>query len=146
MDDTEHRHDQQRRGRREGDDGADQHDLSHLPEPVGVQEQAAQRLTAEDGLHLLGQRGVLRVGQRRRGQLRIGLAAADLPQVHGDEVVRIRLGLCAGGHLLAGVGRHGVVQAPQDEPVRVGDRPVEVEQQGREGAARRVACGHDRYR
>ena len=105
--DAEQRQDQHHRGRHEGDDGADEHDLPHLPEPVGVQQQAAQGLTPEDGLHLRRQRGVLRLGQRCRGQLRVRLAAADLPQVDGDEVVGVGLGLRAGGHLLAGVGGHG---------------------------------------
>jgi len=42
-----------------GHEGGDQHDLSHLPPPVGVQQQPAQRLTAALGLHLPGESGGL---------------------------------------------------------------------------------------
>src|SRR5450756_1641775 len=43
----------------------------------------------------------------RSAHLRVRFAAGDLRQVHGDEVVRVRLGLRAGGELLAGVLLHG---------------------------------------
>lgn len=45
------------------------------------QQQPAQRLAAEQRLHLVGQRGVLRLGQGLGRQLAAGLADADLPQV-----------------------------------------------------------------
>jgi hypothetical protein len=42
-------------------------------------------------------------GHGCRAQLGVGLAASDLLQVHGDEVVGVGLGLGARGQLLAGV-------------------------------------------
>src|SRR5262245_42516843 len=45
----------------EGGDRGVHRDLAHLPEGVGVQQQAAKGLTAEGGLHLLGELLVVRV-------------------------------------------------------------------------------------
>ena len=99
--------DEHQRPGHERADRRDEHDLAHLPERVGVQQQPAQRLAAEYRLHLSGQRDVFRLGQGLGRQLAVSLAAADFLEVHGDEVVGVRLGLRAVGHLLTRVGAHG---------------------------------------
>src|SRR6185437_16906150 len=70
-------------------DGGYYGDGAHGAEGVGVEQQAAQGLAAEDGLDLGGERGVLGLGQRQRRQLGVGLAAADGLEVVGDEVVGV---------------------------------------------------------
>ena len=62
--DAQHGQDQHQAGADERADGGDPGDRAHGVEGVGVEQQAAQRLTAEHGLHLGGQRRVLGVGQR----------------------------------------------------------------------------------
>jgi hypothetical protein len=50
----------------------------------GCERSGPQVLTTEHRLHLRGERRVVRLGQRRGGQLGIGLAATDLDEVDGD--------------------------------------------------------------
>src|SRR5579859_2423308 len=95
----QHRQRGTRQGERaeaEGDQRGDVGDLRDLPPAVGVEQHAAQRVTLEDGGDLAGQLGVGRLGLGQRGELRIGLAAGDVADVHTEEVVGVRLGLLAG--------------------------------------------------
>jgi hypothetical protein len=78
-------------------------DLSHGAEGVGVEQQAAQRLTLEGQVDQAGRLLVVRVRPSSVAQLGVGLAASGLFEVHLDEVVGVGLGLGTGDQLLPGV-------------------------------------------
>ena len=65
---------EQRDGRDERGDRGVEGDLAHGPEGVGVQQQAAQGLTLEDGRHRAGQLRVVGGVPGRLTELRVGLA------------------------------------------------------------------------
>ena len=75
-------------------------------EAIARQEQAAQRLALEQGLHFGGERfglgaGLVRQGAQLAGRLGVGLAVVDLTQVDRDVVVGVALRLLAGDELLS---------------------------------------------
>ena len=79
-----------------------------------VEQQAATRLTPEQGLHLRSELGILRVGLRRHTHLGADPSSSYLLQIHVNEVVCVDPGLVAGGQLLPGVAVHfGYVRCGQ---------------------------------
>jgi hypothetical protein len=89
-------------GDERGDRG-DPGDRAHGAEGVGVQQEAAERLTLEGELDQALGLGVVRVGASSRAELRVGPAAGRLVEVDLDVVVGVGLGLRTGGELLPGV-------------------------------------------
>src|ERR1700694_4100767 len=76
---------------------------SDLPPAVRVEEQSAERLIAEESLHLAGELRVRRVRLRGSAHLCVRLTTSDLAEMDADEVVSVFLCLNSVSELLAGI-------------------------------------------
>jgi len=86
-------------GSDEGDYRRDTRDRCHGSEGVGVEQQPSQRLTLEQRGHLALELEVVGAGLRQGAELGVGLAAAGLHKVHGDEMIGVGFSLRTGGQV-----------------------------------------------
>jgi hypothetical protein len=93
-------------------DRGDTGDGAHGAEGVSVQKKPAQRLTLNIVFTVAASLVSVGLAWAWAAELRVGLAAADLVQVHGDEVIGVDLGLGTGGQLLAGILRIAAYSGP----------------------------------